>query len=228
MAFVWPAAHPVLPWPGTDPGFFFAQGCGNVARDDSGLTDLQRRFCREYLIDRNAGQAYKRAGYRPKNDNVARVSGHRLLTKANVAAEIAKLETELADRTKLTAENVLEEIRRVAFVDRRKLASWGPDGVKWRPSEDLTEEEAAIVESISETVTASGGTIKIKTASKNTALDKLARYFGLYKDRDPLDVLLESLPLEFAAAVRTAIAEGLPAGGTTPGGQSSGATPVSP
>jgi len=183
-----------------------------VVRDDNGLTDLQRRFCREYLIDRNAGQAYKRAGYKPKNDAVARVSAHRLLTKANVAAEVARLEAELAERTKLTAADVIEEIRRVAFVDRRRLASWGPKGVQWRASDELTPEEASIVESISETVTAAGGTIKIKTANKNAALDKLARIFGLYKDRPPLEQLLDALGPELGRQLREALGKQLSGG----------------
>ena len=43
------------------------------------LTEKQKRFCEEYLVDLNATQAYFRAGYSAKNENIAGVEGLKLL-----------------------------------------------------------------------------------------------------------------------------------------------------
>lgn len=48
------------------------------------LTDKQKRFVAEYLVDLNATQAAKRAGY--KDPNI----GRQLITKNNVSAAIQK------------------------------------------------------------------------------------------------------------------------------------------
>lgn len=48
------------------------------------MTDKQRKFADEYLIDCNATRAYKAAYPRIKSDEAARVNGSRLLTNANI------------------------------------------------------------------------------------------------------------------------------------------------
>ena len=49
------------------------------------MTEKQRIFADEYLIDLNATRAYKIAYPRVKNDEVARANSSRMLTNANVA-----------------------------------------------------------------------------------------------------------------------------------------------
>ena len=44
------------------------------------MTDAQKRFCDEYLIDLNATRAYKVAYPNCKKDETARANGSRLLT----------------------------------------------------------------------------------------------------------------------------------------------------
>lgn len=53
----------------------------------AGITPKQKRFADEYLIDLNATQAAKRAGYSEKTANE---QGARLLAKASVKAYIAE------------------------------------------------------------------------------------------------------------------------------------------
>lgn len=55
------------------------------------LKGKRKRFCHEYLKDRNATQAAKRAGY---SEKCARQQGQRLLTNADVSAYIAELAAE--------------------------------------------------------------------------------------------------------------------------------------
>ena len=77
----------------------------------SKLSDKQKRFCDEYLIDLNATQAYIRAGYKPKG---AKENASRLITNDNVQAYIAEKQAELSDKTSITIECVLNGIKDIA------------------------------------------------------------------------------------------------------------------
>ena len=52
------------------------------------MTDKQRKFADEYLIDCNATRAYKAAYPKIKSDEAARVNGCKLLTNTNIKAYI--------------------------------------------------------------------------------------------------------------------------------------------
>lgn len=53
------------------------------------MTEKQKRFCDEYLIDCNATRAYKTVYQNVKSDEVARKAGSRLLTNVDVKNYIA-------------------------------------------------------------------------------------------------------------------------------------------
>lgn len=78
------------------------------------LTERQKRFCEEYLIDLNATQAAVRAGYRKKN---ARSTAAENLTKPNIQLYLQQLMQERSERTGITSDFVLEELRRIALAD---------------------------------------------------------------------------------------------------------------
>lgn len=88
------------------------------------LTEKQKRFCEEYLIDLNATQSAVRAGYSPKT---AYRIGAELLQKTSVAEYIKKLREEQSKRTKITADEVLNELKNVALAQAEIL---GRDKVK--------------------------------------------------------------------------------------------------
>ncbi len=78
------------------------------------LTPKQRIFVVEYLVDKNATKAAKRAGYSPKT---ARSIGAENLTKPNIASAIEKSLAEQLIRANVSADRVLYEIKRIAFAD---------------------------------------------------------------------------------------------------------------
>jgi phage terminase small subunit len=141
------------------------------------MTPRQRRFVEEYLVDLNATQAAKRAGYTARS---AKDHGYRLLKNSAVAAAVAKAQGRRAARTRVSADRVVTELAKVAFGDPRRLLSWGPDGVVLRDSSELTEAEAALVSEVSETRTAAGGTRKVKLHCKLSALNALGKHLGLF------------------------------------------------
>ena len=76
------------------------------------LTEKQKRFVSEYLVDLNATQAAIRAGYSQKTaDRI----GAELLGKTWVAAEIQKEIKKREQRTNITQDRVLEELAAIAF-----------------------------------------------------------------------------------------------------------------
>lgn len=78
------------------------------------LTEKQKRFCEEYLIDLNATQAALRAGYKEKT---ARSIASENLTKPDIQKYLKELMAERSERTEITADNVLKELEKVAFAD---------------------------------------------------------------------------------------------------------------
>lgn len=137
------------------------------------LTPKQERFCEEYLLDLNATAAAARAGY--KDSNI----GRQLITKNNVEERIARLKAERSERTKIEADRVLLEYARLAFSDMREFVEWGPDGVRWNPSDALSEAAAACVSEVSETISEGGRTRRFKLHSKTSALQDLAKHLGI-------------------------------------------------
>lgn len=74
------------------------------------MTDRQKRFCDEYLIDCNATQAAIRAGYSSK---VARVTAAKLLTNANIKSYIDEQLDRLHTEKVADAQEVLEYLTAV-------------------------------------------------------------------------------------------------------------------
>ena len=77
------------------------------------MTDKQKRFADEYLIDCNASRAYKAAYPTTKSDEAARANGCRLLTNDNIKAYISEQMEKISSSKIATAEEVIEYLSRV-------------------------------------------------------------------------------------------------------------------
>ena len=138
------------------------------------LTPKQQRFIDEYLVDLNASAAARRAGYSART---AEAIGKENLQKPPIRAAIAERQEALRRKVEITQERVIAELAKIAFGDQRRVVSWGPHGVKLRPSTVLTDDEAATVAEVSET---NNGGLKIKTHDKVGALKLLGEHLGLF------------------------------------------------
>lgn len=77
------------------------------------MTEKQKRFCDEYLIDLNATRAY-RAVYRSiKSDEVARKAGSRLLTNVDIKKYITNRMEEIHNEKTADAQEVIEYLTSV-------------------------------------------------------------------------------------------------------------------
>ena len=81
------------------------------------LTKKQQQFVLEYLKDLNATQAAIRAGY---SKNSAKEIGYENLTKPHIKEKIDEAMINRSERVKMTADDVLREIRDLAFRNKEK------------------------------------------------------------------------------------------------------------
>ena len=76
------------------------------------LTSKQERFVEEYLVDFNATKAAIRAGY---SKNGAGIQGFYLLRNIKIMKRLAHKKAELAKRSALTVDMVVDELKKIAF-----------------------------------------------------------------------------------------------------------------
>ena len=141
------------------------------------LTVKQRLFVKEYLIDKNATQAAKRAGY---SRQTARAIGAENLTKPAVRSAINSELSKQAVRAELTADRVLAEYIRIAFADIRDAICWTVDEIDVKPTAELNERVSV---AISEVNVTPSGVIKFKMHDKLKALDALSRHLKLFSEQ---------------------------------------------
>jgi phage terminase small subunit len=135
-------------------------------------------FCQQFLVDLNASAAYRRA-YPDAKPKSAEASGCRLLGNVKVAARLAELKAERAERNEVTADMVIQELARIGFSDMRAFSNWGPGGVRLIDSNTLTEDQARCIAEVAESTSKDGGSLKFKLHDKVGALVKLGQHLGI-------------------------------------------------
>ena len=144
------------------------------------MTDLQRRFIVEYLIDLNATAAAVRAGYAK---NTASSIGWQLLKLPAIRAALVAGKARQLDARGITADRVLLELARVAFANMRDY--WTRAGDAKHPKDLSVDEGAALAgfEVLIKNAKAGDGitdTIhKFKLLDKVRALELLAKHLRL-------------------------------------------------
>jgi hypothetical protein len=78
--------------------------------------DAHERFAEEYLKDLNATQAYLRV-YPDSGYSAAQSSGSVLLSNPMVADRVAELKTERSKRVQVSLDEILQELKLLAFSD---------------------------------------------------------------------------------------------------------------
>lgn len=149
------------------------------------LTAQQLMFCREYVAtkDLDATRAAFAAGY---SKHTAYVQGSRLLRKVPIMAEIARLMEQRTKRVDVTADMVIQELRKLAFHDVRRFY----DGAgRMIPINQLGDDiaPAVIGINVSPPRRRKGrqvqGCIKsIRLVNKKDTLELLGRHLGMFKD----------------------------------------------
>ena len=164
------------------------------------LTDKQRRFCEEYIVDLNATQAAIRAEY---SEKTAYSMGQRLLKKVEAQEYIKQLKEERAARTQIEADRVIYELSLIAFsnaadyaavvdeetyveVDGNWIKLLDEDGnpvmkrtVKPVLTKDLTAEQKRALAVIKK----GRDGFEVKPYDKVRALELLGKHIGLFEEK---------------------------------------------
>lgn len=212
------------------------------------LTANQKRFCEEYILDRNAVQAYFRAFGRKARTGKRRSykgaseAARALLENPGIRAEISAGLKALGRQCKTDAVRWWREVAFIAYADPDDL--YEPDDANgglpvprpWRELSAAARRTVAAVRVKRRRLKAEDGEVyeieelEYRTHPKLEALDKLAKHFGYYKELPPLEAVLGFLPSAVQAVIRQELARAVRAGGGEglPGGDRSQPAPAAP
>jgi phage terminase small subunit len=142
----------------------------------SKLSEKAKLFCNEFMVDLNASKAAIRAGYGKKN---ARNTSSLLLDRPDVISYLAELKAAAAERCEITQDRVLNELKKIAFWDVRKLYDSRGNPI---PIHLLDADTAGAIAGVD--IEESGNkeitikTKKIKVSEKRAALEAICNILG--------------------------------------------------
>ena len=136
------------------------------------MTEKQKRFCDEYLIDCNATRAYKTVYKNVKSDETAKSAASRLLTNVNVKKYIDDRMEEIHNEKTADAQEVIEYLTSVM---RGESAS---EEIVVEGTGDGCSEARAIEKAPSE-------------KDRLKAAELLGKRYGLYTDKVDMDTDLD-------------------------------------
>lgn len=162
------------------------------------MTNAQKRFCDEYLIDLNATKAYKAAYPNCKKDETASQAGSRLLRNVKVQEYIAAKQQEMQERNKITQDTIIQELAKIALFNikdiynengtLKKVTELNDDTAKAISGVKILQKAGAMkislngrneeipIEHIPEQ------TVEFKTNDKTKALELLGKHLGMFKE----------------------------------------------
>lgn len=143
------------------------------------MTEKQKIFADEYLIDLNGTRAYRVAYPSVKKDEVAAAAAARLLKNVKVEAYIQKRMEERQKRTEITQDRVLEELAAIAFARATDYAEIKGECVRIKDTDTLDEQQIRAIAGIKEGKYG----IELKLNDKEKALELLGRHLGMFKDK---------------------------------------------
>lgn len=139
------------------------------------LTDKQKRFCEEYLIDLNATQAAIRAGYSPESaKSIATENLSKPFLRARIDAAIA----ERSKRTGVSADRVVRELAKLAFVNATDVIDVDSATI----AENASREDTACISAVKAKSGEDFIEREIKLCDKTKALELLGKHLGMFSD----------------------------------------------
>ena len=162
----------------------------------------QQRFVEEYVIDLNGKQAAIRAGYEPAN---ADAQASYMLTLPKVKQEVDRLTEKKALKAGIKADRVVKELALIAFANMKDYARWNNQKVRFLSSLHTPYEEGVVVSEVSSSQNKYGCAVKIKLHDKVSALEKLGKHLGLWKEKTPLEEMVASIPEPLRTHFRAAL-----------------------
>lgn len=144
------------------------------------LTAKQKKFCEQYVIDCNGTQGAIRAGY---SKNTAYSIAEQLLRKLEVKEYIQKLQAEIEERSRVKADDVINELAKIAFSDVGKIFTTDNRILDVTQMEENQTRaiQSVEVDELREGDMTIGTTKKVKLYDKIRALEALGKHFGIFE-----------------------------------------------
>ena len=153
------------------------------ARDqDIPLTPFQERFCQEYTSSGNAVESYKKVCQTRKRavtHSYCQQRALQLMRYPKVKARVIELQADLKERNKVTADNIVKEMARLALSNMGKVASWDAEKITLKNSDEIDDDTMAAISEISQTKDG----VKAKFYDKLGALNSLAKIMGMHREQ---------------------------------------------
>lgn len=149
------------------------------------LTAKQEEFAAGIASGLSQAEAYRKAypvSAKWKDKSVWEKSSV-LAADVNVRSRVAELMAKAAAANEVTVERIVRELALIAFGNKKAVMSWGPEGLKLKNSDELSDDAAALVAEVKETVSSTGGSLSLKTHDKVKALELLGRHVGMFVDK---------------------------------------------
>lgn len=153
------------------------------------LTEAQKLFCSEYVVDFNATRAYSIAYPKEKTNESIRANASRLLTKDNINQFIKELQSDIGKLAGISPLKIANEYAKLAF---SSIAHLHNTWIERKDFEELTEEQKSCIQEIDTKVKVefqynqetekrepiSVEYIRVKLYDKKAALDSLNKMLG--------------------------------------------------
>ncbi len=143
------------------------------------MTEKQKIFADEYLIDLNATRAYRAAYPNCKKDSSADAAARKLLGNTRIQTYITERMEERQKRTEITQDMVLQELAAIAFARATDYVSVMDGMVQVKDTDQLSDSQIAAIAGIKETQNG----IEVKLGSKEKTLELLGRHLGMWNDK---------------------------------------------
>jgi phage terminase small subunit len=175
-------------------GYKDAEDTPTRERGDN-MTDKQKQFINEYLIDLNATRAYKATYKNIKNNETARANSSRLLANANVRAYLDERLKAREKRTEITQDRVLNELAKIAFADMKDYLEYRTDKtvisyddngepiIDYTKIVDLIDSRYTDTSVIQEISISKDGVFRFKLYDKQKALVDIGKHLGIFADK---------------------------------------------
>lgn len=147
------------------------------------MTEKQKIFADEYLVDLNATRAYRAAYPNCKKDSSADAAARKLLGNTRIQTYITERMEERQKRTEITQDRVVQELAAIAFARATDYVEVRYNGVNStvviKPTAELSDEQICAIAGIKE----GANGIEIKLNDKEKALELLGRHLGMWNDK---------------------------------------------
>lgn len=158
------------------------------------MNDREARFCTEYMVDMDAKAAAMRAGFKPATARNAAAWIHpEHPAKPEVRKEIDRLIEKRAKRTEITADRVLKELAKIAFVNIADVVDKHGEF-----KDDADREDTAAVTSVKVKVGEDYVEREVKLCDKGFALRMLGTHLGMFAEKPKEEENDRNFKVEFS------------------------------